>query len=112
VGPSEIETFIEAVFQCQKLPENIRLRARDAIVVSLRSFDESYIKFLDEQIQLAPRGPEWAEMLRQRRDGLRDLCNVPLISGRIPDGASNIWIKVDPKTKAVVYWEDYENPKL
>ncbi len=114
MSPAEVEIFIEAARKCTELPEDIRLRAQDAVVVGVgvRSFDESYITFLDEQIQLGSRGPEWTERLRRRREGLRNFCNVPLISGRIPHGASNIWLKVDPQTRTVVFWEDYENPEL
>jgi hypothetical protein len=114
VSPEEVEIFVEAVFNCKDMPEAIRLKAREAIVVNVqaRSFDESYLAFLDEQIELAPRGPEFAEKLRKRREGLREFCNIPLISGRISNGASNIWIKVEPERRAVIYWEDYENPKL
>lgn len=69
---------------------------------------ESYIEFLDEQIGLSPRGPEWTEILRRRRDGLRSFCRVPLVSGRIRVGRFDTWIKVDPERRSVVFWEQLE----
>ena len=65
-------------------------------------------EFLDEQIRLSPRGPEWTVILRRRREGLRSFCLVPLISGHIRTGHFDTWVKIDPKTHTVVFWEQLE----
>jgi hypothetical protein len=99
------ELFSQAVRDCQELPPDVRSHATEARGVEESSFDESYIEFLDEQIRLGPRGPEWTDILRRRREGLRPFCRVPLVSGHIRVGRFDTWVKVDPKRRAVVFWE-------
>ena len=102
------ELFTQAVRDCQELPADVRTHADDARGVEESCFDESYIEFLDTQIRLSPRGPEWTEILRRRRAGLRSFCGVPLLSGHIRVGRFDTWVKVDPKRRAVVFWEQLE----
>jgi len=102
------ELFAEVVRARQNLPADVRSHAGEARGVEESCFDESYIQFLDEQIQLSPRGPEWTEILRRRRDGLRSFCNVPLISGHIRTGQFDTWVNIDPKNRAVIFWEHLE----
>lgn len=104
--PADI--FMEAVRTCQDLPADVRSHAGEARGVEESCFDASYIQFLDEQIQLSPRGPEWTAILRRRREGLRSFCGVPLISGHVRSGRFDTWVKIDPKTGAVVFWEQLE----
>ena len=103
-----VELFIEVVRGCQDLPAEVRSCAADARGVEEACFDETYIQFLDEQIHLSPRGPEWTEILRRRREGLRSFCSVPLVSGHIRVGRFDTWVKIDPNTRAVVFWERLE----
>lgn len=100
--------FSQAVCDCQGLPADVRAHSAEARGIEESSFDESYIAFLDEQIRLSSRGPEWTEILRRRREGLRSFCGVPLVSGHIRVGQLDTWIKVDPKRRAVVFWEQLE----
>jgi hypothetical protein len=100
--------FIEAVRASYDLPSDVRSHAGEARRVEESCFDSSYIQFLDEQIRLSPRGPEWTAILRRRRDGLHSFCGVPLVSGHIRYGRFDVWIKIDPKTRAVVFWEQLE----
>ena len=102
------ELFIEAVRGSQDLPADVRSHAGEAQGVEESCFDDSYIQFLDEQIRLSPRGPEWTAILRRRREGLRSFCDVPLVSGHIRSGRFDTWIKIDPKTRTVVFWEQLE----
>lgn len=102
------ELFSQAVRDCQELPADVRAHVAKARGVKESCFDESYIEFLDEQIRLNPRGPEWTEILRRRREGLRAFCYVPLLSGHIRVGRFDTWVKVDPKRRAVVFWEQLE----
>jgi hypothetical protein len=103
MNPTEI--FIEAVRASRDLPPDVRAHATHASGVGESRFDDTYLQFLDEQIHLSPRGPEWTAILRRRRDGLRPFCGVTLLSGRIRAGAYNTWVKVDPQRRTVVFWE-------
>ena len=103
------DLFIEVVRGCQDLPAEVRSHATDAHGVRESCFDESYIQFLDEQIHLRSRGPEWTEILRRRRECLRLYCSVPLVSGHIRVGRVETWVKIDPKTRAVIFWEQLED---
>lgn len=102
------ELFTQAVRDCRDLPADVRAHAHEARGVEESLFDESYIEFLDEQIRLSPRGPEWTEILRRRREGLCGFCRVRLVSGHIRVGRFDTWVKVDPKRQAVVFWEQLE----
>ena len=104
--PSEL--FVEVVRNSDKLPQAVRLQAHEARGVEESRFDKSYIEFLDEQIRFSPRGPEWTEILRRRRNGLHLYCDVPLVSGHIRTGRFDTWVKIDPKTRAVIFWEQLE----
>ena len=105
--PSEL--FAEVVCGCEALPADVRTHALEARGVEESCFDESYIEFLDTQIRLSPRGPEWTEILRRRREGLRPFCRVPLLSGHVRVGRFDTWIKIDPKVRAVIFWEQLED---
>ena len=105
--PSEL--FTEVVRGCEELPADVRARAHEARGVEESCFDESYIEFLDTQIHLSPRGPEWTEILRRRRERLRPFCRVPLLSGHVRVGRFDTWIKIDPTDRAVVFWEQLED---
>ena len=100
--------FVSAVERCHGLPAAVLKAARQS-TVEQHSFDQSYIDFLDIQIHLSPRGPEWTERLRKRREGLLPFMDRPLLSSSLQVGSDDYTIEVDPETKTVVYWERYEN---
>ncbi len=108
--PSKL--FIAVVRSNNELPPDVRSHAHEARGVEDSCFDESYIDFLDEQIRLNPRGEDWTEILRRRREGLRSFCNVKLVSGHVRTGQLDTWIKIDPQKKKVVFWEQlqYDDP--
>jgi hypothetical protein len=105
--------FIAAVRAGAGLPAALRNHAEKVVEVDESSFDDTYLQFLDEQIELSPRGPAWTERLKRRRDGLSRLCNVPMLDGCVFVEESNTeyWVKVDPKSDLVVYWEEYVNAR-
>jgi hypothetical protein len=105
---NQTELFIEIVRASQDVPADVRSHADGARGVKESCFDESYIEFLDEQIQFNSRGLEWTEILRRRRESLRLFCGVPLISGHIRSGRFDSWVMIDPKSRAVVHWEEIE----
>lgn len=69
--------------------------------------DSSYLAFLDSQIELEPRGPEWTERLKKRRAGLSPFCDVPLVSGTVRTATCDVTVYVDPERRVVVFWEEY-----
>jgi hypothetical protein len=105
VEPTEL--FVEVLRGATELPEELRARAPGVRGCEESPFDESYLAFLDEMIHLSPRGPEWTERLRRRRAGLAPFCGVRLVSGHLRVGTSDFWVKIDPRTRRVVYWEEY-----
>lgn len=92
-----------------ELPLALRESADLVEGLRLSQFDRSYLEFLDEQIRLSPRGPEWTERLKHRLVGLTNSCDVALLDGHVYLVSSNIeyWVKVDPMTDSVVYCEEY-----
>jgi hypothetical protein len=103
------QLFLEVVRSSQDLPTDVRAHADEARGIRESSFDETYIEFLDEQIRLSPRGLDWTAILRRRRDALRSFCHLPHVDGHIRTGRFDTWVKIDPKTRAVIYWEQLED---
>ncbi|HEX7652894.1 MAG TPA: hypothetical protein VF607_05275 [Verrucomicrobiae bacterium] len=103
------ELFIEAVRNSLELPGEVRSRAGLACGINLAAFDPSYLQFLDQQIQMNTRGAEWAAIYRRRLAGLTSLAGRSLVSGHIRYDSFSTWIKVDPNTRSVVYWEQLQD---
>ena len=99
--------FAKAVAS-SKLPGSVRTQVANAQAVESHGFDESYIAFLDEQIELNARGDAWTERLRLRRSRLAGYCNRTLVRGRLVVDGVEWSIEVDPETNTVVHWETYE----
>jgi hypothetical protein len=102
------QLFVDVVSSAADVPAELRVHAADVRGCKQSSFDESYIDFLDTQIRLGARGPEWTERLAKRRAGLLPYCGATLISGRIRSPASEYTVYVDTGSRSVVYWEVYE----
>ncbi len=101
------ETFVFVVQKAEQLPESFRANVSEAKYVEHSSFDESYIEFLEGQIQLGVRGVDWTKRLMKRKAALIAFCNHSLIYGRIQVGDKLYSAHVDPKTETVVHWEEY-----
>jgi hypothetical protein len=97
--------FCEAVAVASDLPTWVRNNAASVRGLEEKIFDKSYLDFLDEQISLSPRGPEWTKILQKRRAALTNYCGKNLISGIISQGERNCFLKVDPESKRILYWE-------
>jgi hypothetical protein len=100
--------LVEAVRARAELPASLREHVTEVTAVEEHQFDKSYIEFLDEQIRLSPRGPEWTERLRHRRAALSPFCDVTLVRGRVPAVDRDFRVEVHPETRAVIHWEEYE----
>ena len=99
---------VTAVGACEDLPTPIRENYEALGVTEITNHDQSYIDFLDEQIALAPRGPEWNQRLQVRRSNLAPHVGRELAAGRLQFGTLDYWIIIDPVAGAVVHWETYE----
>jgi hypothetical protein len=101
--------FINAVRSTTSLPQSLREHASEVTALEEHKFDESYIEFLDTQIRLSPRGPEWTARLKHRRAALLPFCGITLLHGRVKIAGADFTVEIDPKTRAVVYWEEYQD---
>jgi hypothetical protein len=83
------------------------LNARDVRIrsVSQSCFDASYLEFLDEQIRLGPRGPEWTARLRRRREALASYCDKRLLYATVSADGAEYSLRIDPETERIVHWE-------
>ena len=99
---------VEAVSNCDDLPQTARENKEAVGSVEITSFDQSYIEFLDGQISLEPRGREWNERLKVRRDNLAKHVGRELANCQLTFGAEDYWIKIDPIAGTVVHWEAYD----
>jgi hypothetical protein len=102
------QQFIDVVSNATGVPTQLAAHALKVRACEQSSFDESYIDFLDTQIRLAPRGPEWTEHLTRRRAGLAPYCGTALIYGRVRSASTDYIVYVDAQRWRVVYWEEYE----
>lgn len=100
--------FIEAVRATAHLPSVLRERAEDVTALEMHSFDASYLEFLDTQILLSPRGPEWTSLLRVRRAALQPFCDTSLLRGRVHIGDTDFTVEIYPQTRAVIHWEQHD----
>lgn len=99
--------FIEAVRAMASLPASLREHAGNVTALEEHKFDKSYIECLDTQNRLSPRGPEWTTRLTRRRAALLPFCGVTLLRCRVQVGDADFTVEIDPKTRAVIHWEEY-----
>jgi hypothetical protein len=100
--------FIEAVSASTDIPAALRVNAPNVTALEEHRFDSSYIEFLDTQIDLSPRGPEWTERLKRRRTALLPFCDVMLLRGNVEVNDVFFTVEIDPATRTVIHWEEYE----
>ena len=103
----ERDLFIDTVTSSGGLPAQLAAGAANVQACEGTTFDQTYVDFLDTQIRLAARGPEWTERLKRRREGLRPHCGVLLVFGRVRTAVADYTVYVDPARRVVVYWEEY-----
>ena len=51
-----------AIMQRGKMPSDVAVALSALGIAEERSFDESYLRFLDRQIAAKARGPEWDDL--------------------------------------------------
>ena len=87
---------VEAVGQCDEMDPKVRENKNAVGLIEPSRFDESYLDFLNGQIEMAPRGPEWAARLKVRKKNLSPYVNQELAHCRFRFGAEDYSIYVDP----------------
>jgi hypothetical protein len=80
------------------LPEEVTLEEE--------AFDASYIEFLEEQIRLGPRGPEWNRILEARKTALERYVDQVLVNVRVQRGHECFVARLAPPALAVVHTEE------
>ena len=76
-----------------------------AVHFEVDKFDDSYIDFLQEQIELNARGEEWSKVLQARMYALKSYSGIELGSIRIEFERRYIWIRYLPSELKVVLFE-------
>jgi hypothetical protein len=103
----DLNQFTQIVLAASELPKWVHDSIGNARGVEQHVLNQSYLKFLEEQIKLSPRGPKWAEELQKRLDALTPCRGKMLLSGTVVAGSDNCYLKMDPESKRVLYWEIY-----
>jgi hypothetical protein len=99
--------FVDAVRALESLPALLRENAAEVTALEEHQFDQSYMDFLDEQIRLNPRGPEWTKRLARRRAALLPFTGITLLRGKVQVAEKEFSVEIHPRTKAVIHWEEY-----
>jgi hypothetical protein len=76
--------------------------------VELKMLDQAYLNFLDEQIALEPRGPEWTKILQTRRTALTPYCGRSYLSGHIRIEKKEYVAYIDPEALELIHNETYD----
>ncbi len=100
---------VQAVSECDTLDAKARENKNAVGSIEPTHFDESYLAFLVEQIELEPRGPEWTARLRTRLENLSPYVNRELTHCRLQYGHDDYTIYVEPLSGKVIHWEHDDN---
>lgn len=74
-----------------ELSKQQKFRSEEKVV------DPSYLQFLDQQIALEPRGPEWTEVLKKRRVSLSPYVGKAVITVSVVENDRMATIRIDPE---------------
>jgi len=107
-----VQLFHESVAKRADLPSWIVCYSISESELRRHTFDKSYLDFLDEQIALSPRGPEWTQRLIKRKESLTNFCDRELIGCSLNHDSDSITIEIDPIEQKVIHWEIYQDIKM
>ena len=99
---------VQAIAECSDLGAEARENRNAVSEIKITNVDQSYIDFLDGQIELEPRGPEWNQILMFRRAALAEHVGRELASCVLRCGTTHYSFNVDPISGSVVHFEVYE----
>lgn len=75
------------------------------ITVERERPDRSYLEFLDQQIELEPRGPAWAAVLRARRAAIAPFVDDELLRLAIRSGEDEVVVRARESPARIVHVE-------
>ena len=67
-------------------------------IVKLTAIPQDYLDFLEEQIRLGARGPEWNDVLRLRRNALKPFVGKEVLTISIYRFPDTVGLYLEPKT--------------
>jgi hypothetical protein len=105
------EIVFVAVSESKDVPTELRDDMLGEISLRRQEFDASYIRFLDEQILLKPRGEKWDKRIKRRKACLVPYVDCELIDATVIQKDHVYWLKIDPKTSLLILWERDERNK-
>ena len=94
-----------AIIQRAEMPSDAVAALSNSGIVEERSFDESYLGFLDRQIAAKARGPEWDDLYSARRKNLAEYAGVPLINVSARNADIIYLAKIDSESETIIHWE-------
>ena len=115
------EVMISIVLKTEGLPNDL---VEDILDEDIQySYDEiisdsGYIDFLDHQIEVGARGPEWTNLLKARRQAFLQYLDKTLISGYLGQGdpysekRKFIFFFASPDDTKIIHWERYAEGKF
>ena len=100
--------FLEVLRTAPEIPPDVKAAGNTVTDLRERVLDQSYLDFLDEQIQLCPRGNNWNVILTKRRTALSLLVGKRLLDGVVTTSHRSVFIKIDPLGRRLLYWEEQQ----
>ena len=67
--------------------------------------DESYITFLEQQISLGARGPQWSGILKKRIDELKRFIGKNVSTVMFACDEVTVTIRIDPEMETILFVE-------
>ena len=101
------EICIEAIKKESTLLSDIDDYIGEVTSIEWRKFDQSYLDFLDKQIELGGRGLEWTERLNRRRANYSTFINRDLLSCQIVANGLVYNFRISPDSCEVIHYEFY-----
>jgi hypothetical protein len=93
------------IIQHAELPKAVRKVLETAGEIESESISQSWLLWLDTQIELAARGPEWINLYKARRRNLTDFAKTTLTRASALVGSTSATAYIDPTTHEVIHWE-------
>jgi len=100
------EICIRAIQNDERISEAVKKKVDAITNIEIHRFDSSYLEFLESQIELSPRGPEWAERLKKRMKNISEYTDQELARCSLDDSNERFAFEIDPITQTVIHWEN------
>lgn len=97
---------VPAWIRKMQLPEANALMKEQKISCESNIVDLSYICFLEQQIALGVRGPEWTKIMQRRLAALKTHVGKPVTTVMIAKDNLTITIRIDPKLQRILHVEE------